>query len=96
MKPKPAKKPIVRPVPTKEQKRAAQFLELHGIVHFLMTEQRCPVIFEGSLGYVSCPGVSKEAFKLAIDKRVAMNLCHWLDAQPKANKIGLKARGKRV
>lgn len=64
---------------TKEQRHAAEFLELHGIVHFLLTEQRCPVIFNGQLAYVKCPGVSKEAFKQAIDKRVAGNLLHWLD-----------------
>ncbi len=64
---------------TKEQKRAAEHLELYGIVHFLLTEQRCPVIFEGRLGYVSCPGVSKDAFKKAIENRVIKNLCHWLD-----------------
>ena len=72
-------RPAVRT--TKEQKRASEHLELHGIVHFLLTEQRCPVIFEGRLGYVSCPGVSKDAFKKAIEKRVIKNLCHWLDNQ---------------
>lgn len=55
---------------TKAQKDAARFLELHGVVHFLLTEQRCPVIFDGKLAYVSCPGVSMDAFKQAIDKRV--------------------------
>ena len=66
--------------PTAEQRRAAQFLELHGIVHFLLTEQRCPVIFDGKLAYVRCPGVSKEAFKQAIDKRVMRNLLAYVDA----------------
>lgn len=59
---------------TAEQRRAGQFLELYGIVHFLLTEQRCPVIFDGKLAYVRCPGVSKEAFKQAIDHRVINNL----------------------
>lgn len=66
---------------TAAQKRAHEFLELHGIVHFLLTEQRCPVIFEGKLAYVKCPGVSKEAFKQAIDKRVLRNLAAWVDRQ---------------
>lgn len=64
---------------TKEQRRAAEHLELHRIVHFILTEQRCPVIFDGKLAYVRCPGVSKEAFKQAIEKRVIRNICHWLD-----------------
>ncbi len=64
---------------TKEQIRAAEFLELYGMIHFLMTEQRCPVMFEGRLAYVRCPGVSKEAFKQAIDKRVARNLLAYVD-----------------
>ena len=63
---------------TAEQRRASDFLELYGIVHFLLTEQRCPVIFDGKLAYVRCPGVSKEAFKLAIDKRVARNLVDYI------------------
>lgn len=71
---------------TAEQRRAAQFLELHGIVHYLLTEQRCPVIFDGKLAHVRCPGVSKEAFKRAIDKKVIANLCAMIPPKPSPNK----------
>ena len=63
---------------TAQQRRASQFLELHSIAHFLMTEQKCPVIFDGKLAYVRCPGVSKEAFRMAIDARVARNVLHYV------------------
>lgn len=69
---------------TKVQRQAREHLELYGIVHFLLTEQRCPVIFEGKLAYVKCPGVSKEAFKQAIEKRVILNICHYLDRKQTA------------
>ena len=61
------------------QNKEAAILELHGIVHFLLTEQRCPVMLDGKLAYVRCPGVSKESFKLAIDRRVVRNLVADLD-----------------
>lgn len=64
---------------TKRQKDAARFLELYGIVHYLITEQRCPVIFNGQLAHVKCPGVSKEAFKQAIEMRVIKKLVAYLD-----------------
>lgn len=73
MKPKHKKK-------TAEQRQAGRFLELYHIVHYLLTEQRCPVMFEGKLAYVRCPGVSKEAFKQAIDKKVIANLCAYVAA----------------
>lgn len=61
---------------TAEQRRAASALEAYGIVHYLMTQQKCPVMLGGKLAFVKCPGVSKEAFNLAIDKLVVENLCH--------------------
>lgn len=70
------------PRKTKAQKHAAKFLELYGIVHFLLTEQRCPVIFDGKLAYVRCPGVSKEAFKKAIEVKVIRNLCAMIPPKP--------------
>ncbi len=67
---------------TKKQRDAGKFLELSGIVHYLLTEQRCPVILDGRLAFVLCPGVSKAAFKQAIDKRVVRNLCAMISRTP--------------
>ena len=67
------------PKKTKAQIRAGEYLELSSFLHLLITEQRCPVMFEGRLAYVKCPGVSKEAFKLAVDRRVSANLLAMLD-----------------
>lgn len=67
---------------TAAQRQAARFLELAGIVHYLITEQRCPVIFDGKLAFVRCPGVSKEAFKQAIDRKVVANLCAMIPPKP--------------
>ena len=66
---------------TAAQRQAGRFLELYGIVHYLLTTQQCPVIFDGRLAFVSCPGVSKKAFKQAIEKRVIENIGTWLDAR---------------
>jgi len=68
---------------TAAMRRAGAFLELHGIVHFLPTEERVPVIFDDQLAYVRCPGVSKEAFRQAIDRRVAYNLADYCKSNPK-------------
>lgn len=76
---------------TAKQRHAGKFLELYGIVHYLLTEQRCPVIFNGALAHVSCPGVSKEAFKLAIDKRVVRNLCSMISRAPSVRGPSLEA-----
>lgn len=75
-----AKRP--RPRKTPEQQQASRFLELYGIVHFLLTEQKCPVIFNGKLAFVRCPGVSKKAFKQAIHNKVVRNLVAYC-AHPK-------------
>lgn len=64
---------------TKAQIQAGRTLEIYGIVHFLLTEQRVPVMFNSQLAYVACPGVSKEAFRKAIDIRVTKNLVAMLD-----------------
>lgn len=70
------------PRKTKAQREAARFLELHGIVHYLLTEQKCPVVFDGKLAFVKCPGVSKEAFKAAIEAKVIRNLCAMIPPKP--------------
>ena len=67
---------------TKAQQMAGEYLDLAAIVHYLLTEQRCPVLFEGKLAYVRCPGVSREAFKKAIDIRVSKNLLAIIDRKP--------------
>ena len=64
---------------TAKQRRAGEFLDLHSMIHFLITEQRCPIIWDGKLAYVRCPGVSKEAFKQAREKRVMRNLLAYID-----------------
>lgn len=80
MKTKPKKK-------TKAQRQAALFLENYGIVHYLITQQRCPVIFDGKLAFVRCPGVSKEAFKQAIDKLVIENCVAYVRDHPPKGKV---------
>lgn len=59
---------------TAAQRQAARHLELYGIVHYLLTEQKCPIIYDGRLAFVNCPGVSKESFKKAIAAKVVRNL----------------------
>ncbi len=63
---------------TKAQRHAADFLELHSIVHYLMTEGKCPVMLGDRLAFVRCPGVSKEAFRQAIGAKVVGNLAAML------------------
>ncbi len=72
---------------TKRQREAGRYLDLAMIVHFLLTEQRCPVIFEGKLAYVRCPGVSKKAFKQAIERRVVRNLVDYCEARVPEGKV---------
>lgn len=73
---------------TAAQLHAGRYLDLSGIVHFLFTEKRCPVIYEGKLAYVKCPGVSEEAFKKAIHERVVRNICHMIRDVRTAGRAG--------
>lgn len=72
---------------TAEQRQAGRFIELAGIVHYLLSQQRCPVIFEGRLAFVRVPGVSKEAFKQAIERLVVENLVAYCKDNPPNGKV---------
>ncbi len=81
------------PKKTKRQKDAAKFIELYGIVHFLLTEQRCPVLMpDGRLAYCAwCPTKREAELEAArMGARVTHDICPTCSAKLIAQVTGDK------